>query len=72
MFIVNGVSGSSLHCINFGAATDVCVVTPKVIVLTFKTPVLLFFPYSREAAITVEHAARAFGKEGGLVYRKRI
>lgn len=23
MFIVNGVSGSSLHCINFGAATDV-------------------------------------------------
>lgn len=22
MFIVNGVSGSSLHCINFGAATD--------------------------------------------------
>ena len=51
---------------------DVCVVTPKVIVLTFRTPVLLFFPYSREAAITVAHAARAFGKEGGLVYRKRI
>lgn len=49
-----------------------CVVTPKVIVLTFRTPVLLFFPYSREAAITVAHAARAFGKEGGLVYRKRI
>lgn len=24
MFIVNGVSGSSLHCINFGAATDPC------------------------------------------------
>ena len=23
MFIVNGVSGSSLHCINFGAATDI-------------------------------------------------
>ena len=23
MFIVNGVSGASLHCINFGAATDV-------------------------------------------------
>ena len=22
MFIVNGVSGSSLHCINFGSATD--------------------------------------------------
>ena len=22
VFIVNGVSGSSLHCINFGAATD--------------------------------------------------
>ena len=22
MFIVNGVSGSSLHCINFGAATE--------------------------------------------------
>ena len=22
MFIVNGVSGASLHCINFGAATD--------------------------------------------------
>lgn len=51
---------------------DVCVVTPKVIVLTFKTPVLLFFPYSREAAITVAHAARAFGKEDSLVYRKRI
>lgn len=49
-----------------------CVVTPKVIVLTFKTPVLLFFPYSREAAITVAHAARAFGKEDSLVYRKRI
>ena len=46
--------------------------TPKVIVLTFRTPVLLFFPYSREAAITVAHAARAFGKEGCLVYRKRI
>ena len=51
---------------------DVCVMTPKVIVLTFKTPVLLFFPYSREAAITVAHAARAFGKEDSLVYRKRI
>ena len=51
---------------------DVCVVTPKVIVLTFKTPVLLFFPYSREAAITVAHAARAFGKEDSLVYRKWI
>lgn len=51
---------------------DVCVVTPKVIVLTFKTPVLLFFPYSREAAITVAHAVRAFGKEDSLVYRKRI
>lgn len=51
---------------------DVCVVTPKVIVLTFRTPVLLFFPYSREAAITVAHAARAFGKEDSLVYRKRI
>ena len=49
---------------------DVCVVTQKVIVLTFKTPVLLFFPYSREAAITVEHAARAFGKEDSLVYRR--
>ena len=49
---------------------DVCVVTPKVIVLTFRTPVLLFFPYSREAAITVEHAARAFGKEDSLVYRR--
>ena len=24
MFIVNGVSGASLHCINFGAATDPC------------------------------------------------
>ena len=36
-----------------------CVLTQKVIVLTFRTPVLLFFPYSREAAITVEHAARA-------------
>ena len=24
VFIVNGVSGSSLHCINFGAATDPC------------------------------------------------
>ena len=22
MFIVNGVSGASLHCINFGVATD--------------------------------------------------
>lgn len=51
---------------------DVCVMTPKVIVLTFKTPVLLFFPYSWEAAITVAHAARAFGKEDSLVYRKRI
>lgn len=49
---------------------DVCVMTQKVIVLTFKTPVLLFFPYSREAAITVEHAARAFGKEDSLVYRR--
>ena len=44
----------------------------QVIVLTFKTPVLLFFPYSREAAITVAHAARAFGKEDSLVYRKWI
>ena len=49
---------------------DVCVMTQKVIVLTFRTPVLLFFPYSREAAITVEHAARAFGKEDSLVYRR--
>ena len=24
MFIVNGVSGASLHCINFGVATDPC------------------------------------------------
>lgn len=47
---------------------DVAVVTPKVIVLTFKTPVLLFFPYSEEAAVTVARAAAAFG--GDLVYRK--
>lgn len=49
---------------------DVCVMTQKVIVLTFRIPVLLFFPYSREAAITVEHAAQAFGKEDSLVYRR--
>ena len=51
---------------------DVAVVTPRVIVLTFRVPVLLFFPYTEEAAITVAHAARAFGKEDAVVYRKKI
>lgn len=51
---------------------DVAVVTPRVIVLTFRVPVLLFFPYTEEAAITVTRAARAFGKEDAVVYRQRI
>ena len=51
---------------------DVAVVTPRVIVLTFRVPVLLFFPYTEEAAITVAHAARAFGKEDAVVYRQKI
>ena len=33
---------------------------------------LLFFPYTEEAAITVAHAARAFGKEDAVVYRQKI
>lgn len=48
------------------------VVTPRVIVLTFRVPVLLFFPYTEEAAITVTRAARAFGKEDAVVYRQKI
>lgn len=51
---------------------DVAVVTPRIIVLTFRVPVLLFFPYTEEAAITVAHAARAFGKEDAVVYRQKI
>lgn len=31
MFIVNGVSGASLHCINFGVATEAVDGTGKVV-----------------------------------------
>lgn len=36
MFIVNGVSGSSLHCINFGAATDPCMGSGHILVYAFE------------------------------------
>lgn len=36
MFIVNGVSGSSLHCINFGAATDPACGSGNFLMVCFK------------------------------------
>lgn len=36
VFIVNGVSGSSLHCINFGAATDPCMGSGHILVYAFE------------------------------------
>lgn len=54
------------------AEWDCCIATPEVIVLLFRPPVnlLILLPYSQDSALTLEHAARAFGREG-TVYRRR-
>ena len=56
MFIVNGVSGSSLHCINFGAATDPCSGSGHILAYMFDVLMQIYESYgytTREAVASI-------------------
>lgn len=56
MFIVNGVSGSSLHCINFGAATDPCSGSGHILAYMFDVLMKIYESYgytTREAVASI-------------------
>ena len=56
VFIVNGVSGSSLHCINFGAATDPCSGSGHILAYMFDVLMKIYESYgytTREAVASI-------------------
>ena len=56
MFIVNGVSGASLHCINFGVATDPCCGSGHILAYLFDVLMQIYESYgytAREAVASI-------------------
>ena len=56
MFIVNGVSGASLHCINFGVAMDPCSGSGHILVYMFDVLMQIYESYgytTREAVASI-------------------
>ena len=58
MFIVNGVSGSSLHCINFGSATDPCCGSGHILAYLFDVLVQIYESYGYTTREAVENIIR--------------
>lgn len=56
MFIVNGVSGSSLHCINFGVAMDPAVASgPLITTINDLVAVVTYYGLARLLLINIFH-----------------
>ena len=66
MFIVNGVSGSSLHCINFGAATDPACGSGSLLIRAIDAAPIPIMGYGQEK----ESTTAGLAKMNAVLHRK--